>query len=301
MSLLKLLSLTGLYVHTHHSYWISFRLLWVVCSDIPLLVASTRFKDWSDPDTSQSHRDEIQLLFQQSTTIAFSNEEVIGVSSEQFWNEIPDLEILKERPFIVRIGESWVAPAWLEIGVTPKRMKTWPRRIDFQTFWSFKPGCYSYLKQCSHLYLPPRPFPSDEDGEKRSGTSTSLSRIPGVSPGHGSDELQWVMVYMRNLHQVKVRWCLPLLFDSAEYAALAWHCETPGMKREMTSVPSRVVYHRKIDGCLALNRLAAVLSAMHQTETEGWEVLYAHLLGWISIHPSGQNQDRTHADPGAQN
>lgn len=90
------------------------------CSDIPLLVASTRFKDSSDPDTSQSHRDEIQLLFQQSTTIAFSNEEVIGVSSEQFWNEIPDLKILKERPFIVRIGESWVTPACLEIGVTPK-------------------------------------------------------------------------------------------------------------------------------------------------------------------------------------
>lgn len=31
MSLLKLLSLTGLYVHTHHSYWLSFRLLWIVC------------------------------------------------------------------------------------------------------------------------------------------------------------------------------------------------------------------------------------------------------------------------------
>lgn len=47
-----------------------------------------------------------------------------------------------------------------------------------------------------------------------------------VSPGHGSDELQWIMVYWRNLHRVKVRSCLSLLFDSVEYAALAWHCET---------------------------------------------------------------------------
>lgn len=39
--------------------------------------------------------------------------------SERFWNEIPDLEILKERPFKEN-RESWVAPACLEIGVTPK-------------------------------------------------------------------------------------------------------------------------------------------------------------------------------------